>query len=146
MHWPEGISVPGAIDRRPAHIMDVMATCVEVSGAVYPATNQETEVLPMEGMSLVPVMKGMSGEARTLGFEHERNRGYLKGEWKIVSEEYRGGEWELYHITEDRLEQNDLAEEYPDKVSELAAEYQAWAERALVLPYFETRDEKYTKY
>ena len=146
LHWPAGIHSPGTIDKRPAHIMDVMATCVEVSGAVYPEMNQGTKVLPMEGMSLMPVMQGIEGDARTLGFEHERNRGYLKGDWKIVSEEYRGNEWELYNISEDRLEQNNLADKYPEKVKELEAEYQAWAERVLVLPYFETMDDIYTKH
>jgi arylsulfatase len=146
MHWPDGITVPGSIDKRPAHIMDVMATCVEVSGAVYPGMNNGTPVLPMEGMSLVPVIEGGELWTRTLGFEHERNRGYLKGAWKIVSEEYRGKEWELYNINEDRLEQNDLASQYPQKVKELEAEYQAWAERVLALPYFKSMDDKYTKY
>ena len=146
MHWPAGISNAGSIDKRPAHIMDVMATCVEVSGAVYPAMNNGTAVLPLEGISLVPVMKGREALPRTLGFEHERNRGYLKGEWKIVSEEYRGKEWELYNISADRLEQNNLAAKYPEKVEELAREYQVWAERVLVLPYFKTMDDKYTKH
>lgn len=146
MHWPEGIEVPGTIDHRPAHIMDVMATFVEVSGAAYPELNKGTKVLPPEGKSMVPVMEGAEAGQRTLGFEHEKNRGYLKGEWKIVSEEYRGNEWELYHITEDRLEQYNLAGDHPEKVRELAAEYETWAKRVLVLPYFKTMDEKYTKH
>jgi arylsulfatase len=146
MHWPDGIKDPGTIDKRPAHIMDVMPTCIEVSGAVYPRSSKGTEVLPLEGISLVTVMKHLETVPRTLGFEHERNRGYLTGEWKIVSEAYRGNQWELYNIEEDRLEQNNLAEIFPGKVEELAYEYKAWAERVLVLPYFETMDEKYTKY
>jgi len=146
IHWPDGIKNPGTIDNRPAHVMDVMATCVEVSGAEYPKLNRGTEILPMEGMSLVPVMNGEGWNHRVLGFEHERNRGYLKGEWKIVSEEYRGDEWELYNIDDDRLEQDNLADRYPGKVKELAEEYREWAGRVLVHPYFETMEEKYTKY
>lgn len=145
IHWPEGIAVAGNIDKRPAHVMDIMATCVEISGAVYPELNNGTPVLPMEGISLVPVMKGEKSGSRTLGFEHERNRGYLKGEWKIVSEQYRGPEWELYNIEEDRLEQNNLAGQYPGMVKTLEEEYEEWANRVLVLPYFETMDYKYVK-
>jgi arylsulfatase len=137
IHWPAGIKNPGTIDKRPAHIIDVMATCIEVSGAVYPTINKGTKVLPYEGISLVPVMKGEKAKPRTLGFEHERNRGFLKGEWKIVSEDYRGGDWELYNIEEDRLEQNNLASMYPEKVKELAREYQEWAERVMVYPQYE---------
>lgn len=137
MHWPDGIKNPGSIDKRPAHIIDVMATCTEVSQAVYPEMNNGTKVLPLEGVSLIPVMRGEKPQPRTLGFEHERNRGYLKGEWKIVSADYRGGVWELYNIEKDRLEQNNLAVQYPEKVEELAGEYQIWAERVLVLPQCE---------
>ena len=145
IHWPSAINKPGRIDTRPAHIMDVMATCLEVSGAVYPEMNNGTKVLPPEGISLLPVMKGEAGGPRTLGFEHERNRGYLKGDWKIVSAEYRGNEWELYNINEDRLEQHNLAGDYPEIVNELAEDYREWAERVLVHPYFEKMDRKYTK-
>lgn len=146
MHWPAGIGVSGTIDKRPAHIMDVMATCMEVSGATYPETNNGTPVLPLEGRSLLPVMRGENTWIRTLGFEHELNRGYLKGEWKIVSEDYRGGEWELYNMENDRLEQHNLADQYPEKVEELSAEYLTWAERVLVLPYFGELDPEYTRH
>jgi arylsulfatase A-like enzyme len=142
MHWPQGIAKPGSIDKRPAHIMDVMATCVDITGAEYPSMNNGTAVIPMEGLSLVPVMKGKKSESRILGFEHERNRGYLKGEWKIVSAEFRDNVWELYNIEEDRLEQNNLAGQYPEKVEELAQEYQAWAQRVLVLPQFKRPGEQ----
>ena len=146
LYWPAGIHNPGRIDKRPAHIMDVMATCVEVSGATYPETNNGTRVIPLEGISLLPVMKGMEAKERNLGFEHEKNRGYLKGDWKIVSEEFRGTDWELYNISEDRLEQNNLADQYPEKVKELADDYDEWAKRVFVLPYFKTTDTKYDKY
>ncbi len=134
MHWPEGIHNPGRIDNTPIHIIDVMASCVEISGAKYPSEMNGKEILPMEGVSLVPLMKGKEIQVRPLGFEHERNRGYLKGEWKIVSAHYRGGEWELYNIEEDRLEQSNLADQYPEKVDELAKEYEKWAHRVLVYP------------
>jgi arylsulfatase A-like enzyme len=134
IHWPDGIKNPGTIDKRPAHITDVMATCVEVSGAEYPLTNKGFSILPMEGISLVPVMKGELSQPRTLGFEHEGNRAYLKGEWKIVSAHYREGVWELYNIERDRLEQNNLASQYPEKVEELSKEYHKWAERVMVYP------------
>lgn len=134
IHWPNVVENPGSVDRRPVHITDVMATCVEVSGAVYPESFNGTKILPMEGKSLMPVIKGEKAQPRTIGFEHEKNRAYLKGEWKIVSAHYRGGEWELYNIEKDRLEQNNLASEYPDKVKELEDEYQAWAERVMVYP------------
>jgi arylsulfatase len=134
IHWPEMIKRSGSINKQPAHIVDVMATCVDVSGAEYPKKNKGTDVIPMEGKSLLPVIQGEEMAPRTFGFEHERNRGYLKGKWKLVSAHYRGNRWELYNIEEDRLEQNNLASEYPEIVEELAIEYEAWARRVFVLP------------
>ena len=44
-------------------------------------------------------------------------------------------EWELYDMTADRVERNDLAASRPDIVKTLAAEWDAWAERANVDPW-----------
>jgi arylsulfatase len=100
----------------------------------------------MEGISLVPVMKGEKALPRALGFEHEKNRAYLKGEWKIVSAHYRGGIWELYNIEKDRLEQNNLASRYPEKVEELSKEYHSWAKRVMVYPEKEINFKYVKKY
>ncbi len=37
VHWPKGISDRHALRHDPGHLIDVMATCVDVSGAAYPA-------------------------------------------------------------------------------------------------------------
>ena len=44
------------------------------------------------------------------------------------------GPWELYDIDADRTELNDLAAQEPARAKKLAALWQAWAERADVLP------------
>ena len=54
------------------------------------------------------------------------------GKWKLVSR--HGAPWELYDLETDRTELNNLAGQQPDRVKELAALYQAWAERCRVLP------------
>jgi arylsulfatase len=33
VHWPAGITVPGILDNEPGHLVDIMATCIEVAGA-----------------------------------------------------------------------------------------------------------------
>jgi hypothetical protein len=45
-----------------------------------------------------------------------------------------GQPWELYDMETDRTEMNNLADQQPDKVKELAALWEAWAGRANVLP------------
>ena len=36
-HWPNGISRRGELERQPAHLIDIMATCVARSGCAVPA-------------------------------------------------------------------------------------------------------------
>ena len=46
-----------------------------------------------------------------------------------------GGPWELYDITADRTESNDLSAKHPEKVRALVARWEAWASRSNVLPW-----------
>ena len=55
------------------------------------------------------------------------------GDWKLVRFGRRGA-WELYDLLADRTEQHDLAAAEPQRVRELAAQWEAWAERAQVRP------------
>lgn len=124
----------GPLCHTPAHLIDIMATCVDVAGAAYPAEMNGKPVLPMEGKSLKNVFLGDSLESRSLFWEHEGNAAVRLGDMKLVRTG-RNGPWELYDLKADRTEQHDLAAAQPDKVKELAAEWQKWAERAHVLPY-----------
>src|SRR5262249_22528145 len=70
---------------------------------------------------------------RTLAWEHEGNRAIRAGDWKLVAS--FKGDWELYDLANDRTEGNDLAARQPGKVKELAAQWQAWADRVGVVPW-----------
>jgi arylsulfatase len=48
-----------------------------------------------------------------------------------------GGQWELYNLSEDRTEQNNLAAKQPRRVEQMKATYEAWMERANVLEWGE---------
>jgi arylsulfatase A-like enzyme len=132
-HWPAEIKARGAFCRDPGHLIDIMATCVDVSGTTYPADRQGQSVQPMEGISLRPTFEGNSLDERAIFWEHEGNRAVRKGHWKLVSK-YPGG-WELYDIATDRTEMHDLATKHPEKVQELTALYESWATRCGVQPW-----------
>ncbi len=134
VHWPARIKAGGALRRQPGHLIDLMATCVDVAGAAYPATIEGRPVLPFEGRSLVPAFDDKPIVREALFWEHEGNAAVRVGDWKLVRLG-RGGAWELYDLKADRTELRDLASTRPDKVGELASRWDAWAERAHVKPY-----------
>jgi arylsulfatase len=126
-HWPAGIRRAGSLCHEPGHLIDIMATCVDVAGAEYPTQRQGQKVQPREGVSLSPAFKGGALAERPLFWEHEGNRAVRKGKWKLVLK--HPGEWELYDIDADRTEMHDLAAKNPDKVQELKTLWDAWAQR-----------------
>ncbi len=136
LHWPAGIpeSQRGGLRTAPAHLVDVMATAVDLAGAEYPEEVDGRAIQPLEGRSLAPLFapEGALAE-RSLYFEHYGNRAVRRGRHKLVA---RGdhGAWELYDMESDRTETQDLAGERPELVEELAADWRAWAERARVVP------------
>src|SRR5262249_47376209 len=112
---------------------DVMATCVDVGKATYPAKASGHDIPPMEGKSLVPAFADRPIERPLLAWEHERNRAIRMGKWKLVS--LHGKPWDLHDLEADRTEWNDLAAGQPDRVKDMAARWEQWAKRTNVLPY-----------
>jgi arylsulfatase len=135
VHWPAGIgsALRGSLVHEPGHLIDLMATSVDLAGASYPAAAAGREVQPMEGVSLRPAFEGKPlARGKPLFFEHEGNRAIIDGSWKLVS--MAKGKWQLYDLSSDRTELKNLAAEQPERVETLAALWQEWARRANVTP------------
>ncbi|HAW02650.1 MAG TPA: arylsulfatase, partial [Verrucomicrobiales bacterium] len=81
-----------------------------------------------------------------LWFYHEGNRALRQGDWKIIrsnvkrpfpwgtsteaaTESINAENWSLYHLTNDRAEQNDLAKLHPERVKTMAAQWAQLVER-----------------
>ena len=139
VHWPEGVVNTGRMSDRPGVLMDIMATCIDVSGAEYPSKQNGNDIHPVEGESLLHSIRDESDERySTMFWEHEANRAVRDGDWKLVlkaSERYPfDGTWELYNLADDRTETYDLADTFPDKAEELKTMWEEWAQRAGVYP------------
>jgi arylsulfatase len=131
--WPRGIPADrrNRLVHQPAHVIDVLPTILDAAGAAYPGKFKDQVIQPMEGVSLRPALEGHAlARTRPLFWEHEGNRAVRSGNWKLVS--MYPDEWELYDMSADRVERNNLAASHPDIVKTLAAEWDAWARRANV--------------
>lgn len=146
-HWPAVISDRGQIRHQPGHLIDIMATVVDITGATYPADYNGKAIVPLEGKSLKGVFTNNETiEREAIYFEHEGNRGLRKGKWKLVSKAYDGSgyfrkvnnlateQWELFDMENDRTETVDLAQENPDIVHELSDLWHQWAKRTNAIP------------
>ena len=142
-HWPKGISEPGRIcSDQTFHLIDIMPTLCDVAGAVYPEERSGHRTTPVQGISMVPWFtdSGKAEEARTLYWQHEVNAAIRQGNWKLVtSDDRKPDSWELYDLTEDRSESDDLSGDQPQRVEQMKAQWREWAENSDVLPWPEER-------
>lgn len=128
-HWPAGISAEkGSITDQPAHLIDFMATCIDVGEGEYPESWPEVDLEPLQGKSLKPIFKGEKREPHDfLYFHFSDNRAIRKGKWKVVT--HKASQWELYDIEKDGTEMNNLADQHPEKVEELSKLWHESAEK-----------------
>lgn len=134
-HWPAHIpaSKSGSLVNDPGHLIDIMATCVDLAKADYPEAVDGESIKPMEGISLKPALSGETLQRKEpLYWEHEGNRAVRDGKWKLVAK--NGQPWELYDISVDRIESKDLAAEHPEQVKRLGDLWEKYAHRANVYP------------
>ena len=135
-HWPAGIPAAqrGRLEAQPGHLIDLMATCVDVAGAKYPEQFNGQAIQPLEGVSLRPALEGKALQrTQPIFWEHEGNRAIRDGSWKLVSK--YPGDWELFDMETDRTEQKNLAAQQPELVKQMAAQWDAWAKRVGVQPW-----------
>lgn len=146
VHWPEGLKHQNEFRKQPAHLIDIMATCVDVAEASYPDTHKDQTIIPMEGLSLIPAFDNKELGRKALFWEHEGNRAVRMGKWKLVSRaddnsfiwdktaELDLSNWELYDMDKDRTEMNDISGDQAELVSEIADMWLEWAKRTKTIP------------
>ena len=123
VHWPSGLKTePGAIVDTPAHLIDVLPTLADLAGASIPEEYPQRELRPVSGVSLRPVFEGKKlNRPEPIHLQFSSDYGLRDGDWKVVS--FKGQEWELYNVANDRTENNNLAASEPER---LAAMVEKW--------------------
>ena len=133
VHYPALITKP-TVCHSPIQFIDVLPTCADLAGADYPNEYQGKAIQPAEGESFRPALEGAEWQReQPLYWEHEGNRAVRIGDWKLVSK--HPGDWELYHMIDDRTELNDLSAGEAERVQAMSSMYDAWAARCEVRPW-----------
>ncbi|MDM9632170.1 arylsulfatase [Robiginitalea aurantiaca] len=142
VHWPAGIKGKGEIRNQYHHIIDIAPTILEVLDLEFMEEIDGIKQMPLDGGSFAYSFNeaDAADQHTTQYYEMYGNRAIYKDGWKAVTIHgnrmpwdfagtypFEDDVWELYNVTEDFTESNDLAEEFPEKLEELKA---AWEEEA----------------
>jgi len=130
--WPAGINTHGEFRTDPIHLIDVLPTVLDIVD-VGPASIQgDSQAPPLQGVSIKPLFfKDGSVKRDFLWWNHYGNRAIRMGDWKLVAG--RKSNWELYDLSQDRSESNNLAGIQPGKVALLEEAWNSYADEIKVL-------------
>ena len=112
-HWPRGFDAKNKFRHTPTHVIDLLPTFLEIA-----KIKKRTSIVKSPGKSLLPVFKeDQKDHHQDLWWSHEGHNAILKDSWKAVSSFKEP--WELYHLSKDRSETNNLAKKHPEKLKSL---------------------------
>jgi len=141
------ISGPGVISRGAhsdafAHVMDITATILDAAGVEHPGTSYKgRKVEPLRGRTMMKVLNGKSNfiydNDTAVNWEMLGFRAVRKGDFKLVwlSIPFGNDDWQLYDLSKDPAELNDLSQERPKLRKEMIAIWNQYSkEVGVVLP------------
>lgn len=141
VRWPEAIRDAGAVRHQFGHVIDVVPTILDLVGIDRQAVLESRPRSALHGASLRPTFgDAAAGDPRdTQYYELFGHRAIWHRGWRAVGfhrpgTPYGTDEWQLFDVTEDVSESNDLAAAYPDKLRKLQDLWWVEAGRYGVLP------------
>ncbi|EDL60794.1 arylsulfatase [Gimesia maris] len=130
VRWPSVIQQGGAITRQPGHVIDFMATFLDIAQAEYPSEFKGRHPLPVEGVSLLPVFRGKQRTAPArLCWDLPRHQAIREGNWKAIRLRQKPDRWQLYDLERDGTETTDVADQHPELVKGMAHRFDVWYDR-----------------
>lgn len=127
-----GIRVPYIVSWKgtlPAgHTLDAPVTSMDAAETALTLANAGAapQQLERDGRNLLPLLKGDSADPphQTLYWRLGKKHALRSAIWKLVRD--GASPWQLYDLASDLSESNNLAQQHPQRVSELAARWEAW--------------------
>lgn len=140
LQWPARWSRGNRIEREWVHVTDVTPTILDLIGVEAPKVLNGFRTRPQDGVSFRDVLEtGAPSRRSSQHYELAGNRGYISGNWKIVSLQPPGkaidlSNWMLFNLVDDPTELHDLANEQPEKLLELVSAFDREAYANYVYP------------
>ncbi|RLD87946.1 MAG: arylsulfatase, partial [Bacteroidetes bacterium] len=129
-NWPGNIE-PGTFSRFNGHFIDIMATFVDITGVTYPVEFNGAEITPLQGESLLPAFRGEDAlRSKPLFWEWSQGQAMRDGQWKLVRWG-TGNPWDLYNISDDPTETNNLAAAKTERVQAMEQQFLDWKKRVV---------------
>ena len=136
-YWPEVIKEKGKINRQPVHFVDIMSTVSNITEASYPDSFNGERIIPLQGESLLPALRGkvLPKRDKPIFFEYRSGGAVREGKWKLVTKSIpkksknpsnREITWELYDMSVDMTETQDVAKQNSEVVQRLSLLWQYW--------------------
>lgn len=126
VRWPQRITA-ASVTHQPAHLVDVMATLVDLADATYPQRWQEEPLSALPGISWADTFDSpQQVKPRQIAWRWRNAAALRQGDWKLVRDKSPDAAWELYNLADDRTELHDRAMQEPQRVAELQDAWNAW--------------------
>jgi arylsulfatase len=123
-----------------AHVMDLAPTFLELAGTKYPDTYKGKPVKQPIGKSMVPLLAKKSEKIRkdneAIGWEFSNLKAVRMGKYKAtwIPKPYGPGKWQIFDISVDPGETNDLSSKDPKLKESLVKAWDAYAKSVGVVP------------
>lgn len=150
--WPKVIKDKGGIRNQFHHIIDITPTILEATGIQAPTMVDGIQQKPIEGVSMMYTFDAKNANAPSRHhvqyFEMMGDHAIYKDGWiastKVVrppwdvagavSQDPAAFPYELYDLTKDWTQSNNVADKFPDKVKEMAKLFWTEASKYQVMP------------
>jgi len=126
--WPgEMEAVAGGVRDQYHHAVDIVPTILDCAGIDPLQTIRGHVQRPMHGVSMRYTFAAPDAPSarQTQLYQMPGARAIYHAGWRAVAPDGPGGtmRWELYHVSADRAEADNVAARYPEKVAELASQW-----------------------